>query len=107
MAGRKRHSPTPPREILKTNQARVPEPTRRRPTVPTPDMQRPGTVPVNEMVRVEPGSAEAHHNLGLAQAGSNRNPEAIEQFQMALKNEPDFAFAQYNLGIALALAEGR
>ena len=46
----------------------------------------------------------AHNNLGNALADAGRGPEAISQYQAALRLEPGYAKAHNNLGIALAEA---
>jgi tetratricopeptide (TPR) repeat protein len=45
--------------------------------------------------------AETHHYLGVALEESGRVQEAIDQFELALRIEPDLAEAQYSLGVAL------
>ena len=52
-------------------------------------------------VEVCPGSVRSHYNLALAL------PEAIAEYQAALRIEPDFAEAHTNLGNALAQTPGR
>ena len=52
-------------------------------------------------LRVIPGLAEAHNNLGVALLSSGRQSEAIERFAAATQLKPDFADAQANLGIML------
>jgi spermidine synthase len=47
-----------------------------------------------------PGSVEAHNNLGIALASVGRMNEAIEQFQQALAIEPQFEDARRNLAMA-------
>ena len=59
-------------------------------------------------VEVCPGSARAHYSLGLALEGLPYGlPEAIAQYQAAVRIEPDFAEAHNNLGNALAQTPGR
>jgi Tfp pilus assembly protein PilF len=55
-------------------------------------------------LRGNPNSAVAHNNLGLVFVNSGRLPQAIEQFNAALKLKPDYAFAQNGLGNALVLS---
>ncbi|HLK62360.1 MAG TPA: tetratricopeptide repeat protein [Bryobacteraceae bacterium] len=55
-------------------------------------------------VRLDPGSAEAHNMLGAALARVGRVPEAIEQLRLALKQRPDFVNARLNLANALLRA---
>ena len=47
-----------------------------------------------------PDRAAVHNNLGNVLTGSRRFDEAIVAFQKALRINPDFAEAHYNLGIA-------
>ena len=59
-------------------------------------------------VNVSPGSARPHNNLGntlLPQPG--RLPDAIAEFEAALRIWPDYTDAHYNLGNALAQIPGR
>jgi tetratricopeptide (TPR) repeat protein len=59
-------------------------------------------------VEVCPGSARAHYSLGLALERLPYGlPEAIAQYQAAVRIEPDFAEAHNNLGNALAQTPGR
>ena len=59
-------------------------------------------------VEVCPGSARAHYNLGLAlERLPDELPEAIAEYQAAVRIEPDFAEAHNNLGNALAQMPGR
>jgi tetratricopeptide (TPR) repeat protein len=51
-----------------------------------------------------PDSDVAHNNLGLVFLNSGRLPQAIEQFDAALKIKPDYAFAHNGLGNALFLS---
>jgi Flp pilus assembly protein TadD len=48
-----------------------------------------------------PNSVEAHTGLGLALASQNRVDEAIDQFQLALKLDPESAEARRHLAAAL------
>jgi tetratricopeptide (TPR) repeat protein len=59
-------------------------------------------------VNVCPFSARPHYNLGtvLAQI-PGQLPNAIAEFEAALRIRPDYAEAHYNLGNALALLPGR
>jgi tetratricopeptide (TPR) repeat protein len=55
--------------------------------------------------------AETHYNLGIVLANAGKTTAAIEQFEQALRIQPDFAEAHHNLGTALErvgrLAEAR
>ena len=53
------------------------------------------------VVRSDPTSADAHHNLGIAQYYSGRLDEAIHQFRTALEIDPARAGTQGSLGQAL------
>lgn len=58
-------------------------------------------------LRILPGSAEAHNNLGVTLAQlPERKDEAVAQFQAAVQIDPRFSPAQLNLGIALAGSGG-
>ena len=50
---------------------------------------------------VNPGSALAHHNLGVALAAQNRIPEAVDHYTEALRLQPWNAEAHNNLGNVL------
>jgi protein O-mannosyl-transferase len=55
-----------------------------------------------------PGSARAHNNLGHALAPlPGRMPDAIAQYDAALRIDPKYAAAHSNLGSALAQVPGR
>jgi tetratricopeptide (TPR) repeat protein len=59
-------------------------------------------------VEVCPGSVRAHYNLGLALEQLPYGlPDAIAEYQAAVRIEPDFAEAHTNLGNALARMPGR
>jgi protein O-mannosyl-transferase len=51
-----------------------------------------------------PDSSVAHNNLGLALLNRGRLPEAIGQFEAALRIKPDYAYAHNGLGNALFLS---
>jgi spermidine synthase len=53
-------------------------------------------------LRTNPQMVDAHYNLGLALARTNKIPEAIVHLEQALRIKPDYAAAHYNLGNALA-----
>ncbi len=50
--------------------------------------------------------AETYYNLGVVSQRAGKIQDAIEQYEQALRVNPDFANAHYNLGVAL-LAVGR
>ena len=59
-------------------------------------------------VNAYPESARPHYNLGTALAQiPGRLPDAIAEFESALRIRPDYAEAHYNLGNALARMPGR
>lgn len=49
-------------------------------------------------VRINPASADAWYNLGVAYGNAKHYGKAIEAFQQALQINPDFANAWFNLG---------
>jgi tetratricopeptide (TPR) repeat protein len=55
-------------------------------------------------LRHNPEAYPAHNNLGDVQLEQGRLPEAMEQFEEALRIKPDYAEACYNLGTALLRA---
>ncbi len=55
-------------------------------------------------LRGNPGSDVAHNNLGFAYLNSGRVPQAMEQFEAAVRINPDYAFAHNGLGNALVLS---
>ena len=59
-----------------------------------------------EALRLKPGYAEAHNNLGNALDAVGRTREAIGQYEEALRLEPNLAEAHYNLGRALGTMPG-
>jgi tetratricopeptide (TPR) repeat protein len=52
-------------------------------------------------LRISPGNAKAHINLGNVLLHENRVDEAIDHYQMALRINPNSAGARFNLGSAL------
>ena len=53
------------------------------------------------LLRLKPGFAAAHNNLGNALVAQGRLAEAVASFQEAVRLQPDFAVTHYNLGNAL------
>jgi len=61
-----------------------------------------------ETMARNPASWMAHNNLGIVlEQIPGRRPEAIAEFQAALRIRPDYAEAHYNLGTQLAQIPGR
>jgi len=61
-----------------------------------------------ETLARNPASWMAHNNLGVAlEEIPGRRPEAIAEFQAALRIKPNYAEAHYNLGTQLAQIPGR
>ncbi|HLE69677.1 MAG TPA: tetratricopeptide repeat protein [Vicinamibacteria bacterium] len=58
------------------------------------------------VVRVRPGFAEAHYNLGGALESQGRRDEAVLSFERAIEANPGYAEAHNNLGVLLQ-SEGR
>jgi tetratricopeptide (TPR) repeat protein len=52
-------------------------------------------------IRLSPGLAPAHFNLGLLMASSGRNREAMDEFAAAVKYAPDDVQARFHLAEAL------
>ena len=59
-----------------------------------------------DALRVDPGLAAAHFNLGCVHLQAGRLPEAVTRFEQALKIDPNYEAAHTSLGSALLL-EGR
>jgi tetratricopeptide (TPR) repeat protein len=59
-----------------------------------------------DALRVDPGLAAAHFNLGGVHLQAGRLPEAVTRFEQALKIDPNYEAAHTSLGSALLL-EGR
>jgi len=57
-----------------------------------------------DTITKNPQCSMAHHNLGDALLRRGKVPEAIDQFEQALRIKPDDAETHYNLGIALEQA---
>ena len=55
-----------------------------------------------EAVRLEPGSAEAHYDLGVGRARMNQLQAAASEFRLALKANPGMVQAHDSLGSALS-----
>jgi tetratricopeptide (TPR) repeat protein len=55
-----------------------------------------------EAVRLEPGSAEAHYDLGVARLRQDQLQAAADEFRLALKANPSMAPAHNSLGSALS-----
>lgn len=64
-------------------------------------------VQYEEAVRLKPGYAEAHSNLGNALSSEGRTREAIAQYEEALRLEPGLVEAHCNLGLLLQAIPGR
>jgi tetratricopeptide (TPR) repeat protein len=58
-------------------------------------------VEFREAIRLEPDSAEAHHNLGTALTAQGKSESAIAAFREAIRLKPDMAPAHCNLGQVL------
>ena len=58
-------------------------------------------------VRVSPQASRAHNNLGNALMDMGRLPEAIAEFETAMRILPGGPDARYNLGLALMKSPGR
>ena len=52
-------------------------------------------------IKLKPGSAISHYNLGNALLVERKTEEGIFHYRMAIKLKPDFADARHNLKIAL------
>ena len=55
---------------------------------------------LREAIDLIPGSAEAHNDLGVALASTNRVAEAAGHFRRAVELDPKFAEARDNLDAA-------
>jgi tetratricopeptide (TPR) repeat protein len=56
----------------------------------------------NVALRLDPHSAEAHFDLGLARQRLSQNREAVREFQLALQDNPSLLEARCALGSALS-----
>jgi len=54
-----------------------------------------------EAVRLKPDFAEAHNNIGLVLAQSDKDDEAVAEFREAIRIRPNFAAAHADLGATL------
>lgn len=52
-----------------------------------------------QALHIQPDSAQAHNDLGLAYSKSGKHREAIKAFKEAILMKPDYAEAHYNLAI--------
>ncbi len=57
-------------------------------------------------LRIDPGYADAHNNLGVALAKTGNLPDAVAQYKAALQIAPTYPDAHNNLGVALAQMPG-
>ena len=56
----------------------------------------------HQALKIAPGKAEAHNNLGIVLNKQHHTDEAIAEYERAIFYQPDYADAYYNLGNALA-----
>jgi tetratricopeptide (TPR) repeat protein len=56
--------------------------------------------PLQQAIRLDPGNAAAHHDLGVTLINCNRLAEAAASLRHAAELKPDFAHAHLMLGIA-------
>ena len=54
-----------------------------------------------EALKLDPGDAKAHNNLGIALIRERRFDEAVTELQRALEINPEYGEAHNNLGVAL------
>lgn len=57
-----------------------------------------------QALALNPNSAEAHHNFGLALAAQNQPAEALVEYENAVRADPNFETAQFDLAEALSHA---
>jgi Flp pilus assembly protein TadD len=55
------------------------------------------TSQLSEALRLEPGNAEAHNNLGLVLLMAGQPEKSLPHFSAALRLKPNFAAASENL----------
>ena len=60
-----------------------------------------------EALRLKPGYAEAHYNLGRALRAEGRVREAIAEYEETLRLQPDHLAAHFNLAVTLLAIPGR
>jgi tetratricopeptide (TPR) repeat protein len=63
--------------------------------------------PQEQALRIQPDSAQAHNDLGLAYGKSGKHWEAIKAFKEAILLKPDHAEAHYNLAITYLILKDR
>lgn len=56
------------------------------------------------ILKINPNSWIAHHNLGIYHHEHNLQEDAIKHYELAIKNKPTFYLSYFNLGYVLALA---
>src|SRR5262249_27578971 len=61
-----------------------------------------GAASLEEAVRLAPGYAEAHYNLGLCLQAQSRPGDALASFLQAVRLKPNYPEAHLELGRALA-----
>lgn len=59
----------------------------------------------NQVIKLKPDYAKAHHNLGYAYTLKGEYSKAIEAFHQALELDPDCVSAYYNLGNVYSIKE--
>jgi tetratricopeptide (TPR) repeat protein len=59
---------------------------------------------LRESLRLNPGSAPTHYNLGIALSRERRLSDALAAFEEAVRIDPDYAEAHNNLGAMLHVA---
>jgi predicted O-linked N-acetylglucosamine transferase (SPINDLY family) len=62
-------------------------------------LQKDAVLSYQRALKLQPGIAQAHNNLGVALRSLGRNKEALTSFRRAIELEPDSASAHTNLGI--------